>query len=132
MHNVFIILRREYLERVRTKSFWVTTILVPTLMSGVIILPSLMMRNQKGQAKHIAVLANNPEFGEGIQRSLRRAAKDSPAVDTYTIDVVTPGSPAQAEEQRKRVESGDLDGMLLATDDAIASRKLTYSSRTNA
>src|SRR5438270_434170 len=109
MHNAWIILRREYLERVRTKSFWVTTILIPTLMGGLIVLPSKLMQNQKGHAKHIVVLASTPQFGQGIERSLARAAKDSPAVDTYTLEVVTPGTSAQADEQRRRVEDGSLD-----------------------
>ena len=34
MHNILLIARREYMERVRTKGFKIATILIPTLMGG--------------------------------------------------------------------------------------------------
>jgi len=34
MHNIWLIARREYLERIRTKAFLVATILIPLLMGG--------------------------------------------------------------------------------------------------
>ncbi len=49
MHNVWIIIKREYLERVRSRAFWIMTILVPALMWGVIVLPSQLLMRQKGK-----------------------------------------------------------------------------------
>ena len=37
MHNVWLIARREYFERIRTKSFLIMTILIPVLMIGGIV-----------------------------------------------------------------------------------------------
>ncbi len=39
MRNIGLILRREYLERVRTKSFLISTILLPLFMFGIISFP---------------------------------------------------------------------------------------------
>ena len=41
MRNFFLIVRREYRERVRTKSFIVTTLLTPVLMIIMMVLPSV-------------------------------------------------------------------------------------------
>lgn len=131
MHNVWTIIRREYLERVRTKAFWITTVLVPVLMAAVTILPTKLMMSQRGQAKHIAVLSGSEEFGRAVEQSLNRSAQDVSS-DKYTVEVIVPGSPEQQKEQRARLESGQLDGVLLATDDALKDKKLTYSSLTNA
>ena len=36
MHNVWLIARREYVERVRTRSFLITTLMIPLIMGGFI------------------------------------------------------------------------------------------------
>ena len=40
--RVAAIIRREYLERVRTKAFWISTLLVPLLMGAAVLLPALL------------------------------------------------------------------------------------------
>jgi ABC-2 type transport system permease protein len=131
VHNVWIIIKREYLERVRTRGFWIMTVLVPALMYGVVVLPSQLMMRQKGTAKRIVILATGADFGHAIERSLNRPI-NGVNKDTYTVEVVTPGSAAQQDDAKRKVQDGQLDGMLLATDDAVAAKKLTYSSRSSA
>ena len=43
MNKIGIIITREFNERVRKKSFIITTILMPLLMIGLMVAPSLMM-----------------------------------------------------------------------------------------
>ena len=40
MHNTFIIAKREYLERVRSRSFVIMTFFIPRVMLGVTVLPT--------------------------------------------------------------------------------------------
>ena len=35
MHNILLIAKREYLERVRTKAFIIATLLIPVLLGGI-------------------------------------------------------------------------------------------------
>ncbi len=56
MSNVSIIIGREFNERVRKKSFIITTILMPVLMIVLMIAPALIMEFSKGEAKQIAVI----------------------------------------------------------------------------
>ena len=44
MSNIWLIVAREFNERVRKKSFIVTTLLMPVLMLGLMLAPALMMR----------------------------------------------------------------------------------------
>jgi len=46
--RVFAVARREYLERVRSKAFLISTILGPTLLAGFMIAPILLTR-QRGR-----------------------------------------------------------------------------------
>lgn len=54
-----IIVRREYLERVKKKSFIITTILMPVLMLGMMCLPALLMNVNISDARNIGVIDNS-------------------------------------------------------------------------
>lgn len=56
MNKIGIIIAREVNERVRKKSFIITTILMPLLMIGLMAAPTLMMLFAKGDAKTLTVL----------------------------------------------------------------------------
>ena len=57
MHNIFIIAKREYLERVRTRSFVIMTFFIPVLMIGVTTVPSLLMMRGTNETKRMVVVA---------------------------------------------------------------------------
>ncbi len=56
MSKIGIIVAREFNERVRKKSFIITTILMPVLMLGMMAAPTLMMLFAKGEQKQLVVL----------------------------------------------------------------------------
>lgn len=56
MRNIGIIISREYLTRVRKKSFLLTTFLVPVLFAAMCILPSVIMFMAKDKGKQVAVV----------------------------------------------------------------------------
>ena len=56
MSQVSIIIGREFNERVRKKSFIITTLLMPLLMIGLMFAPMLIMKYSGGDEKHIAVI----------------------------------------------------------------------------
>ena len=60
MHNIWLIARREYLERIRAKSFLVMTILIPLLMGGLIFGSALA--NRSLGANHIAVVTSDTQL----------------------------------------------------------------------
>ncbi len=43
MNKISVIIKREYVTRVRKKSFIIMTILAPLLMAAIIIVPTLLM-----------------------------------------------------------------------------------------
>lgn len=54
--KIGIIIGREYLERVRKKSFIITTLLMPILMLGLMCLPALIMTFQEASTTRVAVI----------------------------------------------------------------------------
>ena len=57
--KIGIVIRREYLERVSKKSFIVSTILMPLLMIGLMIAPTLLTTYNTPEEKTIAVVDNS-------------------------------------------------------------------------
>jgi len=66
MNKIPVIIKREYLTRVRKKSFIIMTILAPVLMAALIIIPTLLMMNQQQDFKKIAVIEDNSDLFKGV------------------------------------------------------------------
>lgn len=56
--SIGLIIEREYLERITKKSFIITTIIVPILMVGIMILPALLMAFNETEKESYAVIDN--------------------------------------------------------------------------
>ena len=76
--RLFAIVRREYLERVRSKAFLIGTLLGPLLMAGFTIGPSVLMARQRGKPLRVAVLDASGALREA-GRAGARASGASPA-----------------------------------------------------
>ncbi len=66
MNKISIIIKREYMTRVRKKSFIIMTLLAPVLMAAIIIVPTLVMMNQDQDFKKIAVIEDTPGMFRGV------------------------------------------------------------------
>ena len=56
MRKLGIIISREYLNKVKKKSFLLITFLAPVLFAGLCILPTVIMMNTKEEAKQVGVI----------------------------------------------------------------------------
>ena len=56
MKNIYLIISREYLERVRKKSFIIVTLLMPLFMIAMMVAPSLMMFYGSSDQKQVVVI----------------------------------------------------------------------------
>ncbi len=71
MNKISVIIRREYLTRVRKKSFIIMTILAPVLMAAIIIVPTLLMLSQDEDFKKIAVIEDNSDLFRDVLRNTK-------------------------------------------------------------
>src|SRR6476620_1054760 len=72
MHNTFIIAKREYLERVRSRSFVIMTFFIPLLMFGATLGPTLLMNRTSGAPKHMVVVAEDRDTAEMIRSRIEQ------------------------------------------------------------
>lgn len=141
MRNVFIIAKREYLERVRTRSFLLMTILIPALMIGVSVVPALIANKTSGGTKKVVLVTANPQAGAALREQildLNKPQKDAdisggrrgPLTATrYDVTVETDLSDASRKALVEKVKQKELDGVIWASDEALSSRKFDYITR---
>ena len=72
MHNVCRIAKRDYLERVRTKSFLISTILIPLLMGGGIVV-EVLANSRATSTSHITVVSEDQQLATDLQAEQIRA-----------------------------------------------------------
>jgi len=141
MRNIWLILKREYLQRVRTRSFVVLTVLLPVIMTAFMALPAKMATVGE-KPTHIVVVSSSPRVGEMVRQQLlflatpaffdedeegSRATKK--AEDRYTIDLDGNATEAEKATLTGKVSTRAIDGFLWATDAAMADRKVVWTSR---
>ena len=109
MHNIWLIAKREYLERIRAKSFIVMTVLIPVLMGALLFGAGLANRNLG--SNHIAVVTNDSQFAQNLKTEL--SGKDR----TTTVDVYSPTDPdvRQMLDAKMQQKNSDLGGYLWVT-----------------
>jgi ABC-2 type transport system permease protein len=131
MRNVWLVIKREYLERVRSKAFIIFTVLTPTLVAAITILPSKLISMKSSGTRHVVVVASNRGVAEAVQQQLESRDADVDREESLNLKVDVQLAPTDALRKQLSAEVGasKLDGYLWLTDDAIAARKFTYSTR---
>jgi ABC-2 type transport system permease protein len=129
MRNVWIIAHREYMERIRTRGFLMTTIMIPVIM-GAFLLGTAFLGSRADREIRIAVVSENARLAHDLQIELRRQQEQSPATESDVTELSTPAkskpmsniiveAAGAGAEGTKLVEdelrSGKIDAYLLAT-----------------
>jgi ABC-2 type transport system permease protein len=139
MHNILIIAKREYLERVRSRAFVIMTFFIPALMFAVVGLPNIMLSRGSNETKRMVVVAADRDTAEMIRSRIEHQQDEQakqpddqiqnrrglPATH-FSVDVSTDATQAAREALTQKVDQKQLDGFLWATPDAIAARKLDF------
>jgi ABC-2 type transport system permease protein len=120
MHNVWLIAKREYLERIRTKAFLVMTVLIPLLLGG-LIFGSALINGTRGNASHIVVVTQDAQFGADLQSELQSNKERK-----ITVDVVSPPAADTRSVLDKEIKEKDLDGYLWVTPAASGKKQDSF------
>ncbi|HSY36352.1 MAG TPA: ABC transporter permease [Acidobacteriaceae bacterium] len=119
MHNVWLIAKREYMERIKTKGFLIATILIPLLMGGGLFGVATMASKAKATSHIAVVVGSQPQLAEDIKKELENG-KDS----KMTVDVV-PASTAHAVLDQ-RIANNQLDAYLVIVPATTVGERPTF------
>jgi len=140
MRNTWVVLKREYLERVRTRTFLVLTLLAPAIMTALMILPA-KLTTMGEKPNYIVIVASTQSFGELLRQQLlseltvsdddesEEAATKQKPEDQYTIVIDTTTTESERASLRDKIDTHTIDGFIWLTDDALAGHKVTWTGR---
>jgi ABC-2 type transport system permease protein len=127
MSEVLIILKREFMERVRTKSFLLSTFLFPALIIGIYTLPFLI-GGDKG-ARTLVLVDEAPAGVAQVMAASLRTNMPEREGRTYTVEVM-PGPLDRVQDGlRERVTDKKLDGYVHLPADVVATSVIQYRAR---
>jgi ABC-2 type transport system permease protein len=107
MHDALLIAKREYLERVRSKTFLFTTIVLPLLMS-LLLAGSVLSARQAGRGGRTIVIASNDA---GLAQSVK-AELESRRSLRYVVNVLAPVTESEHSEITRALDANQYDALL--------------------
>jgi ABC-2 type transport system permease protein len=118
MHNVWLIAKREYTERIKTKGFLIATILIPLLMGGGLFGVATLASKAKATS-HIAVLTSQLQLADDLKQQLQNG-KDS----QMTVDILPASTSHGVLDQE--MANKELDGYLAIVPSRVAGQRPTF------
>ena len=138
MRKIGLIIKREYMTRVKSKGFLISTIIVPLIGCGFFALTAFMATRQTTSSLRLAILDESGSLASAVASGLDAKLRDgTPEFDIVeTIDSSSANNasrPIEAIEQdlRGRINSGQLDAYLVIPRDPIEPFELHTRNTTN-
>lgn len=137
MNKIFAVIRREFVERVRTKAFLIGTFLFPLLMIFFMVLPALMM-SSGNRTQSVAIVDGTTDgLGARIEKGLgtQTFGRGADTVALYRITRVAAAAPAVEAVRDSLValtgfsasqRPDGFDGVLVLTDGAMVDGRVSY------
>lgn len=148
--NMWLVAKREYLERVKTKAFLILTLITPLLIVALGVGPSAIMMSKSNGDRHLMVVAPDAELAAAVKKNLEappdepkdaskdsKGAKDDQAGDDqvpdisglhFTAETSTDLSDANKAAQQQRIDKKQLDGFLWLDPSATSQHSIPYTA----
>ena len=124
------IIRREYTENVRRKSFIISTLLVPILMLVFFVVPVLFALLEPDKSYRVVVLDQTGKLGDGVAAALSDTLTDGGR--KYLVTAAPSAGDAYAPARAARVEElrgGTLDIVIALPASIFSDGKASYITR---
>ena len=125
LRAIRIVLWREYVHRVRSRSFVLATIMTPVLLLAFAALPPLLAAPHLMQHRHMVIACTDRE----LARRLQKWFTENSYLGHYTVELDPATSNDEHERLLARLRAVQVDGFLWIDDAAIASGRVSYTSR---
>ncbi len=127
MSEVWIILKREFMERVRTKSFLLATFLFPISIVGLYTVPFLI-----GGEKTVRRLVVVDEAPAGVAQMVAASlSADTPDREGrgYKVEIARQPLAGLQTQLRERINKKEIDGYLHLPADVVVTSEVAYRAR---
>jgi ABC-2 type transport system permease protein len=125
VRKLLLIIKREYLTRVKTKGFIIGTVIVPLLGLGSILLVVFLMGHSSAQSMHLVIVDDNGSIAQNIAKGLDGKFPNGQPQFILEEVISDPASPDSVQKDlRARINSQKLDAYLWIPKDLSKSFEL--------
>jgi ABC-2 type transport system permease protein len=125
MRKLRLIVKREYISRVKTKGFVIGTLIVPLLGIGFTLLIVFLVGHQSSQSVRLAIVDNAGGIAPSVARGLDKKLPDGRPQFAISETIERPASADAAQDGlRAKINSGALDAYLVIPSDLSQSVEL--------
>ena len=96
MRNTWLVIQREYLERIRSKAFIIMTLLMPVFMASTVLIPASLSSMQPRVTRRLVLVASSSGIAEAVKQQL---AAETPH---YSVEIDTNTSDAERDKLRRK------------------------------
>jgi len=128
MRKILSVIRREYLQIVRTKGFIIGTVLGPIAMAALIFIPMLIAMSSGGEKKTIAVIDAAGEIFADLDQKLDDRMGDGSR--RYALTAVPPGRDVAGQRAalRRKVLAKKISAYIFVSADILAGGAAEYAA----
>ncbi len=127
MKKIMTVIRKEYLERVRSKSFVIGTLLGPALMSMFIVLPMLLADSGGEDERTIAVIDPSGLYFDRLSSELEERGHESLTVNR--IEVGAGGPQAAVDQLKDSILDESVHSGILIDPDFLENRAVNFYNK---
>ncbi len=125
MHKLWLIIKREYITRVKTKGFVIGTVIVPLLGIGTTFLVLFLVTHQSSTAMRMAIVDNAGGIAPSVLSGLQTRLSNGQPQFNVVESIERPADlDALQKDLRARINAGTLDGYLMFPADVSQSVEL--------
>ena len=138
LENAWVIGKREFLTRFKTKGFWIATVAFPLLMGASVVVPSLLLAKNRTDQRLAVVDTTGAGLGEKLKAKLTAEPKKGESAERGNIRFDVRVLPAAVGEAAQTAQRADLDRQVLAetldawtwiTEKGLADNHVEYHSQ---
>jgi len=124
MNKIYTVIRKEYLERVRSKSFVIATLLGPAIMSLFILMPMLLSDTGKDEERVVGVVDPSGLWLAPLEKMVEHQQHGN--IKLQVIGEANASIDQQTSRMKELILTDELHSGVLISQDFIESRKVTF------
>jgi len=124
MNKIYTVIRKEYLERVRSKSFVIATLLGPAIMSLFILMPMMLSDAGKDDERLVGFVDPSGQWLTPLNETM--AEQDRGNVQLVVVGDGSAGPNERIEEMKTKILAGELHSGMMVDPNFMESRKVTF------
>ncbi len=127
LSNALVVAQREYLARIKSKAFWIATLIMPLIMGAWIFLPSLLADRASARQRLVVVGGNAELFAAIVDKLENDVAEDDVRIQfDLSHDLGFVDNDALRSGLDERVRAKEIDAWLWLGDDPLTTETIEY------